>query len=156
MSEENLEKVYVELPNHWAVGGESIWAKHLEYDLYQIDNIPFYAYGLNYLDIVKVDLSDETMKPTVLSVVKYSGHNTLRITFDDTSDNEQQVKLLEELKIFKVDIERANEQYVALSIEPDEDYDSVYDKLMELEQAGLLEFETCEARNPNNFDVADE
>jgi hypothetical protein len=156
MSEDNLEKIYVDLPNHWAVGGESMWAKPLGNNLCQIDNIPFYAYGINYRDIVKVDSSNETKKPLVLEVVEPSGYNTLRIVFDKKFDKAQQNKLFEALKDYKADVERASEQYVALSVAPNGDYDAVYDKLTKLEQNGLLEFETCEAKNSNNFDVAGE
>lgn len=152
----DLEKVYVDLPNHWAVGGESMWAKPLCNDLYEIHNVPFYAYGLNYFDIVKVDSGDETKKPTVLEVVKASGFETLRVGFFESFNEELQVALFDELKKFKVDVERDSEINVALSIEPDGDYDAVYDKLLELEEKGFLEFETCEAQNSNNFDVADE
>lgn len=156
MSEEELEKVYVDLPNHWATGGESMWAKPLGNDLYQIQNIPFYAYGLNYLDIVKVDSSDETIKPVVLEVVEPSGFMTLRIVFMDGFEEQAQSELFNELNQFKVEIERDNENYVALSIEPEGDYEAVYEKLSEFEIKGVLEFETCEAREPNSFDVQDE
>lgn len=31
--DDELTKVYVDLPNHWAVGGESLWARPLGDDL---------------------------------------------------------------------------------------------------------------------------
>lgn len=156
MSEDELEKVYVDLPNHWAVSGESMWAKPLGNDLYEIQNIPFYAYGLNCLDIVKVDSTDKTKKPLVLEVVEPSGFKTLRIAFFEGFNEEAQSGLFNELKQFKVEVERDHESYVALSIEPEGDYDAVYDKLLRLEKTGVLEFETCETRNFEGFDVADE
>jgi hypothetical protein len=33
---EGLLKVYVDLPNHWYTGGESLWAKSLGDDLYEM------------------------------------------------------------------------------------------------------------------------
>lgn len=152
MSEEELEKVYVDLPNHWAVGGESMWAKPLRDNLYEIHNTPFYAYGINYLDVVEVDASDETKKPKVIKVFKPSGYRTLRIIFGENFDRKSQSELLEELRTFKVGCERVNDSYVAIDIEPAGDYDAVHNKLSELENAGILEFETCEARNAANFD----
>jgi len=156
ITQENLEKVYVDLPNHWAVGGESFWARPLGNDLYELHNVPFYAYGLNYFDVVKVDASDPTRKPVVLEVVEPSGYQTLRVVFYEDFDGKSQTELFDELRHFKVDVERGNESYVALNIYPDGDYDDVYDKLSDLENKGVLEFETCEAHNSNNFDVADE
>lgn len=151
MSEE-LEKVYVDLPNHWATSGESMWAKPLGNNLYAIHNTPFYAYGINYLDIVEVDSSDETKKPTVVKVTKPSGYKTLRIIFSDNFDRKAQSELFEELKKFKVGCERVSDRYVAVDVEPTGDYDSLHCKLTELEQQELLEFETCEARNSDDFD----
>ncbi|MGI8544953.1 MAG: DUF4265 domain-containing protein [Aridibacter sp.] len=128
---EELEKVYVDLPNHWAVSGESMWAKTLGNDLYEIRNIPFYAYGLNFLDKVKVDSSDENHKPIVLEIVELSGFKTLRLAFDDDFDEVSQNKLFDELKQFNVEVERDTVSHVALSIEPESDYDAIYDKLSE-------------------------
>jgi len=132
-----------------------MWAKPLGNDLYEIHNVSFYAYDLNYFDIVKVDSGDETKKPIVLEVVKPSGFETLRVGFFESFNEESQAALFDELKKLKVDVERDSEIYLALSIEPDGDYNAVYDKLLELEEK-KLEFETCEAQNSNSFDVADE
>jgi hypothetical protein len=149
---EDLEKVYVDLPNHWAVGGESMWAKPLENNLYEIHNTPFYSYGLNYLDIVKVDSSDETKKPLVLEVLKASGHLTIRIIFNKEINKNSQLPILDELKNLKIDFERVNDNYVALDIEPSGDYDAVLKRLTELQQDEILEYETCESRVANSFD----
>lgn len=155
MSEEKLEKIYIDLPNNEAVGGESMWAKPLGDDLYEIHNVPFYAYGLNYFDLVKVDSKDRTKKPIVLKVITPSGYQTFRVVFDETFNRKLQNKLFDEIKQYKAEVERATEKYVAIFIEPDGDYNGIYDKLLALEQKGVLEFETCEARNPDNFDVVD-
>ena len=156
IEKKDLEKVYVDLPNHWAVSGESLWAKPLGNDLFEIHNVPFYAYGLNYFDIVKVDSSDPKNKPVILEVVEPSNYQTLRVVFYEDFDEKSQTELFDELRQFKVDVERDNESYVALNIYPDGDYDGVYNKLSHLENEGILEFETCETHNSNNFDVADE
>lgn len=144
------------MPNHWATGGESLWAKPLGDDLYEIHNIPFFEYGLNYLDVVKVDSSNQQLKPHVLEVIKPSGFSTLRICFFDGFDESNQEELFEELKQYRVEIERSDEIYVAVGIEPDGNYDAVYDRLTELEQNGVLDFETCESENPNDFDSSSE
>jgi len=83
MSEEDdkLQRVLVDLPNHWATGGESMWAFLLEDGTYQIDNVPFYAFGINYKDIVMVDTSDPKSLPVVSEVVRFSGHETISYHF---------------------------------------------------------------------------
>lgn len=148
---EDLEKVYVDLPNHWAVGGESMWAKSLGDDLYEIHNTPFYAYGINFLDVVKVDSTDETKKPIVLEVMKSSGYRTLRVYFNENFDKEAQVNLLESFKPFGVDCERLDGRYVALDVNRQGDYEAVCRKLTEWEEQKILGYETCEARNPKGF-----
>ena len=148
---EDLEKVYVDLPNHWAVGGESMWAKSLGDDLYEIHNTPFYAYGINFLDVVKVDATDETKKPIVLEVVKPSGYRTLRVYFHENIDKDSQINLLDSLKNLGVDCEKLDGRYVALDVNPQGDYDAVIKKLSEWQEQKILGYETCEKRNPNDF-----
>ncbi|WP_158237282.1 hypothetical protein [Aquimarina sp. MAR_2010_214] len=52
MKEEELEKIHIDLPNHWTIGGESFWAILLGNDLFRLENVPFYSYGFNFHDIV--------------------------------------------------------------------------------------------------------
>jgi hypothetical protein len=56
--EESLTKVYIDLPQHWATGGESMWALPLGDNLFEIRNTPFHAYGINWGDIVRADSND--------------------------------------------------------------------------------------------------
>ena len=154
MSEDDgrLEKVFVDLPNHWGTGGESMWAIRLDKDLYKIDNVPFYAYGLNFRDIVQVDSTDSEKKPVVLKVVEPSGHETIRVIFPKGFAKTKQEPVIDELKQMGVEVERAFENYVALDIPPEVDYDSVRDKLDEFQANDILEYETCEERVQGSFD----
>ena len=102
-----LTKIWsLNLPGHWAVSGEGIWAKSLGEDLYQIDNIPFHAYGLNYGDIVKAVEPSPDLKPQVIEVVQPSGHRTLRIFFQNNLSEELQAPYLKEIKAMGVGVER--------------------------------------------------
>jgi len=148
----NLTKLYIDLPNHWAVGGESVWARQLSEDEYEIANVPFFAYGLNFSDIVRAHSDNPNLKPAILAVVKQSGHRTLRIFFDEKLDKERQIGLLTGLKELHISWERADEFHIAMDVHPEADYQAVCDRLWEWEQNGLLEYETCEARNINSFD----
>jgi hypothetical protein len=51
---EELEKILIELPSdHWSeLGGGRVWAKPLGDDQYEIRNTPWYAYDINWGDIV--------------------------------------------------------------------------------------------------------
>lgn len=152
MDEDNLTKVHIDLPNHWAIGGESLWAKALGDDLYQIDNVPFFAYGLNYQDIVRATADSPDLKPEVREVVTPSGHCTFRVIFDGTTERDDQASLLAFLENYGASYERADGINVAIDLEPDGDYDGLFDKLQEYENSGHLSFETCEARVEGGFD----
>lgn len=152
MSNEDLEKVHIDLPNHWAIGGESLWATPLGSDLYRIENVPFFAYGLNFLDVVLATADSDELKPEVRKVVEPSGHRTYRIIFNKEVGREKQVELLETLEKYEASYERADGINVAIDIKPRGDHIAVYDQLDEYEQLGLLSFETCEARIEGSFD----
>jgi len=86
----DLTKVHIDLPNHWWFKGESVWAKSLGDDLYEIESIPFCAYGLNYGDVVRATPDGPDQKPEVRSVVSMSGNQTLRVSFCDKLSREEQ------------------------------------------------------------------
>ncbi|MEM9907888.1 MAG: DUF4265 domain-containing protein [Cyanobacteria bacterium P01_D01_bin.44] len=149
---EDLVKLHIDLPNHWAIGGESLWAAPLGSDLYRIENVPFFAYGLNYLDIVHATPDSEDLKPEIRRVVTPSGHRTYRVIFDAKIDREEQVKLLGSLEKLGATFERADATNVSIDIEPSGDHIEIYDQLDEYENQGYLSFETCEARVEGSFD----
>lgn len=152
MSDENLVKLHIDLPNHWAIGGESMWATPLGNDLYRIENVPFFAYGLNFLDIVLAKSESEDLIPEICSVVTPSGHRTYRIMFDKKLNRDKQVELLASLEQHSATYERANERDVSIDIKADGDYLAIYDQLALYEEQGLLSFETCESRAEGSFD----
>lgn len=152
MSKEELEKIHIDLPNHWAIGGESLWATPLGNNLYRIENVPFFAYGLNFLDVVLATADTDELNPEIREVVTPSGHRTFRIIFSTDVEREKQVELLETLEQYKASYERANGTNVSIDIKPTGDHIAVYDQLDIYEKNGLLSFETCEARIEGSFD----
>lgn len=152
MSRDNLEKLHIDLPNHWAIGGESLWATPLGDDLYRIENVPFFAYGLNFLDVVLATFDSDELKPEIRKVVTPSGRRTYRVMFDSSVEREKQVELLEILEQFEASYERADGTNVAIDIKPSGDHCAVYDHLDVYEESGYLSFETCEARVEGSFD----
>ncbi len=77
MNPDSLTKVYVELQDNQQAATKSFCAEILGDSLYRLRNTPFYAYGLNFYDIVYArTLSDEHL-PAILKVHTYSGHITI-------------------------------------------------------------------------------
>jgi hypothetical protein len=152
--EESLALVHIDLPNHWAIDGESLWALELGEDLYEIRNSPFHAYAINWGDIVRAPADNEDRIPEVREVVKPSGHGTFRILFNSELDQEGQDSILSALQSLDLSWERCDETFVALDVQPGADLAAVHSKLLDLQQKEVLSFETCEARLPGGFDAA--
>lgn len=73
---------------------ESIWAKKTK-NGYYLDNIPFYAYGLAYMDIIEVE--DLNGCYYFRGLLKASGHSTIRILFSDINTIKNTIVELEKL-----------------------------------------------------------
>src|SRR5262245_41975625 len=108
-----------------------MWARPTGANLYEIVNVPFYAYDLNYLDVVEAVEESPDKKPQVRRVVRRSGHRTIRLMFDEQVPVQDRVPLLESLKKFRADFEGATEALFALNIEPSGDYQAVRGQLDE-------------------------
>jgi hypothetical protein len=152
MESKDLTKVRIDLPNHWATGGESLWAKPVGVDTYEVRNTPFHAYDINFLDIVEARSTDPDLTPTVVRVVKRSGHRTLRVHFSDSGSASERVAQLESLAALMVSFEGKNDTFFAIDVAPDGDYEAVCSHLAAWEKTGILEYETCEARIEGSFD----
>ena len=151
-AEESLTKVHIDLPNHWATGGESLWALPLRNDRYEIRNSPFHAYGINWGDVVRATEDNPELIPEVREVVIPSGNKTLRAFFNRSLSQDEQDAILSALQHLDFSWERANDFYVAIDVHPNGDYQAICDKLWELEESGTLAYETCEPRVVGSFD----
>jgi hypothetical protein len=147
---DNLTKVHLDLPNHWWFKGESLWAKDLGNDLYEIQNVPFCAYGLNCGDVVRATADARDLKPEVREVVRRSGNQTLRVSFNVRKD--QQGAYLEAIETTGAWVERANPTFICINVPPKANYTEVLEYLERQESSGALEYETCEERVPGSFD----
>lgn len=154
--DEELTKIVVDLPNHWATSGEGMWAKPLGDSLYEIRNVPFYAYGLNFEDVVRAEEPDPSHKPVVKELVRAGGHQTLRVFFADSVPYDESPVLLDQLRSLRAAYERGNATDFAIDVEPGGDYEGVRARLDDWEATGILEYETCEARVVGSFDDAPE
>jgi hypothetical protein len=153
---EEFVKLHVDLPNHWATGGETLWARQLGEDLYELRDIPFYSYGLNLGDVVQAVPPAPHLKPQVLRVVRRSGHRTLRIVFQDDVEPARRLELINSLKPLGVGFQSATRGYFALDLLPQTDAEQVCQTLDGWQARGWIEYETCEAQLEGSFDVVPE
>jgi hypothetical protein len=131
-------------------GGESMWAREIEGDLFAIKNLPFFAFGLNFDDIVHAPMDGELREVRV--VIRPSGHRTLRVVFHAHVATDEQVVQLNALKALGGSYERATSRSVAIDVPPGAGYGAMIALLTKLETDDELVFETCEARNAEGFD----
>jgi len=151
-AEPELTKIHIDLPNHWWHKGESLWARPLGNNAYEIENIPFCAYGLNCGDVVLATADSPDLKPEVRSVIRTSGNQTLRVSFCDRLSKEEQQSVVSTLESMGAELERATAQFVCINVPPTLDPQAVRGYLAKQESEGVLEYETCEERVLGSFD----
>jgi hypothetical protein len=144
-----LARLLVDLPNHWSSRRtEGLWARQVGEDLYELEDVPFFAYGLNRRDLVRTKRRSRLVR----EVVRWRGHTTFRMVFRDAGTPARHRSLLDELVAMKVSAATWTDDFFALDAPPDSDVDALHEHLERLEAEDLLGFETCEARRPGTFD----
>jgi hypothetical protein len=77
---EDLVKIHIELWDEtFEIGGESVWAKPLGDDLYEIRNTPWHTCDVNWGDVIRATPENESTKPGFIEVVRSGGHRTLHV-----------------------------------------------------------------------------
>jgi hypothetical protein len=149
----DLVRVTVGFEDHWAdIDAETFWAKPLGNDRYELRNVPFYAYGLNFGDVVVARHDDEEPELLMIDrVERPGGHGTFRIMPNEDADPLALAAAIESLSRLGVGVERANDSLLAVDCPPEVDVDTVFDRLEELADEGVLEFETCERQSEIGF-----
>ncbi|WP_164008419.1 DUF4265 domain-containing protein [Pyxidicoccus trucidator] len=74
---------------------EGLWARPLGDGVFQIDNVPFFARGIAWGDIVSASMVEQELR--FQEVVRPSGHSTLRLIIHDEQDVPSVKALLEKL-----------------------------------------------------------
>jgi hypothetical protein len=139
---ENLTKICVNLEDAGPFETESLWAKPLGNDLYEVRNSPWFAFDLHFYDVVRAVAEQPGEKPKITEVVSRSRHKTLRVLFDPKIPEAERVALLNFLHRWRAFHENADGRLYAVDVEPDGDYSAVCDQLWAWQQEGKLLYET--------------
>jgi len=150
--QEKLVKIHVDLPHHWGTNRETFWAHQKGEDLYQIRNVPFFAYGLNFLDIVRTFPAATAGELFISSLDRPSGHQTLRVIFSPETPPAAREPILRRLEQMGVATERYNESAYSVDIPVQLNFDAVFDFLEDFEEKEILSFEGNEQRTEGSFD----
>jgi hypothetical protein len=104
---------------------ETLWATPLGGDLYRLENSPWFAYGVSFLDIVRAKAQDEGLLEFE-EVVEKSGNRTIRIVLDPPAEEaDGSAAILNRLLALGASFEGANTRYMALNIEPEADFHQI-------------------------------
>lgn len=106
---------------------ETLWARAVGTDLYQLDNSPFYTYGVSYRDVVRAPL-DSNGVPTFQRIETKNGHRTLRVRTTDGSPIPE--SHIDRLLAIGAAWEGADVDFGAIDVPPEVDFDTVIDELL--------------------------
>lgn len=98
---------------------ETLWARPLGDDLFELHNTPLYAYGVSWHDVVEARAQAPEGFPVVVGVAKKSGFRTIRVILKppaNVSDASQ--ALLDGLRRLGCSYEGANHRFIAVDVPP--------------------------------------
>ena len=111
-----------------------MWATPMGGNRYRLENLPFFAYGMSFHDIVEAEPAQDGMLDFV-RVVEKSGYRTIRVVTADLSPVPKE--LIVALNAMDVWYERADKSYIALNIQPEIDLDAVVAELMKCDSEAI-------------------
>lgn len=118
---------------------ESLWSLPRGPKVFQLDNIPFYVYGIALGDIVKVTGGNGNY--SFDHVVTRSGHSTYRVFVEESAERAIVEAMILGLVKLGCEIERADDYFIAIDVPPDVDVFAVYTLLEDGEDAQVWDFE---------------
>jgi hypothetical protein len=126
-------------PDDW----ESLWAYEVEPGLYSIDNVPFFARGVSWGDVVAVERHDDELH--FKEVVHPSDHTVLRvIVYDQTRVGE----LHDKLKEMSCDTEQSHlPSLLTVDVPPTADLNKILEYLSDGEDEGRWTYEEASIRH---------
>jgi hypothetical protein len=114
---------------------ETLWATPVDMNLFQLDNSPFFAYGVSWQDVIEAHPAEDQFLEYVRCVTK-SGNRTLRVIVQDyRSDDQAAQEVLQGLKSLGCSYEGMQPKMISINVPPKVNLDEVADFLTR--QSGL-------------------
>jgi hypothetical protein len=105
---------------------ETLWARPLGSDQYELDNTPWYAYGVSWHDVIEARPQTPDGFPEFIRVVRKSGYRTIRLILDPPADTAPESRaILDRLRELGCSYEGANPHYIGVDIPPSVDLMSI-------------------------------
>lgn len=109
---------------------ETLWARRVDVNQYQLDNSPFYAYGVSWQDVIEAIPGEDQFLEYVRCVRK-SGNRTLRVIFEDGINNSRAQDTLQTLRRMGVSYEGMQPKMISINVPPRKDLDEITQFLSE-------------------------
>ena len=114
---------------------ETLWARQLGNDLYELDNTPWYAYGVSWHDVIEARPQSPDDFPQFVRVVQKSGYRTIRLILDPPADKSADSQaILDGLQELGCSYEGANPHFIGVDIPSSVDLMTVRQFLITTEQ----------------------
>ena len=119
--ERQLEKVMLRGPDGEV---ETLWAERLGKNRYRLDNLPFFAYGVSWQDVIETERRDGTNE--FVRVIEKSGNRTVRVILDEPADESETMRrVLDGLTEIGCSLERMTQRYIVVNVPLDVDLETV-------------------------------
>lgn len=133
--EESLVKVHFDLPEpEMGVGGESLWAESVGPNLYELQNSPWHARTVNWLDVVEAVSEAEGQIPEFVRVHKRSGHRTIHLYIFSEGESRNE-DILERCNELGCTWEGMDDRMLALDFPPEVDISPAIQYLESLQES---------------------
>jgi hypothetical protein len=94
---------------------ETLWATPIGSNFYRLENSPFFAYGVSWMDIVEALKSDASNMLEFVQCVRKSGNRTIRIIFETSRLSESPTReILHEIKKWDAATKGCNQDWFLL------------------------------------------
>ena len=98
---------------------ETPWANALGDDLYELDNTPWFAYGLSWKDVIEARPPAPGEWPEFVRVVKKSGYRTVRVMLEPPADkSEESRRFLARINEIGCTYEGMNQRLICIDVPP--------------------------------------
>jgi len=125
---------------------ESLWARPNGGNRFRLENIPFYAYGVSYHDVVSTVI--EEALPFFQGVLERGGHSTYRIFLPEAISEEKFEEYWNGLGSLGCTYERGTDYLIAVDVPPEVDIYTAYEALERGVNAGVWDFEEGHCGHP--------
>jgi hypothetical protein len=128
MTETPMVKVLLRSPDGDV---ETVWATPVGGSHFRLENSPFFAYGVSWLDVVEAE-PDESGFLAMTGVVEKTGHRTVRVILEEELQvTIEDVPIWPRLQELGCTYEGFNRRYIAVDLPPGTDLQQVVDMLVE-------------------------